>query len=218
MSFTNTLETALLDKEYGAVDYTPPATLFAALFTVVGADDGTGFTEVSGGAYARVAVTNNATNFPSANPKQNANAITFPTATANWQTGSDRIRGMGFFTASSGGTLRSYGYLCDQLVPIAVGLNTGDIVHAPGHSFVNGTAVVVWAPAGSTLPTGLATNTTYYVINVSGSNFQLSATVGGAAINITADGAMIIARDRSTVVNIGDTPSFSASGVSILLD
>ena len=35
------------------------------------------------------------------------------------------------------------------------------------------------------LPSGLSTNTTYYVINVSGTTFNLSLTQGGAAINTT---------------------------------
>ncbi len=48
--------------------------------------------EPSGGAYARVAVTNNTTNFPASTAsgtgyqKQNGTAITFPQATANWGT------------------------------------------------------------------------------------------------------------------------------------
>jgi hypothetical protein len=48
--------------------------------------------EPSGGAYARVAVTNNATNFPAATAsadyyqKQNGTAITFPQASASWGT------------------------------------------------------------------------------------------------------------------------------------
>ena len=40
-----------------------------------------------------------------------------------------------------------------------------------------------------TLPTGLSTNTTYYVVNASGTTFNVSLTSGGAAINTTATGS-----------------------------
>lgn len=51
-------------------------------------------------------------------------------------------------------------------------------------TLANGSPVIL-ANSGypSALPTGLTPGTTYYVINASGSTFNLSATVGGAAIN-----------------------------------
>jgi len=60
--------------------FTKPATVYVALFV--------GSTEVSGGSYARIAVTNNATNWPNAASGQKANGttITFPAPTANWGT------------------------------------------------------------------------------------------------------------------------------------
>src|SRR5579859_4367141 len=86
----------LLDHLLGKTTYTAPATLyFALMLTSPDGSAGSG-TEVSGGSYARVGVTNDATHFPGAslaNPsvKANALAITFPTATGNWGTaGLDR--------------------------------------------------------------------------------------------------------------------------------
>lgn len=85
---------------FGRVSYQGPATLYAAL--IVGATDGlTGGTEATGGSYARVAITNNQTNFPAANPTVNANVITWPTSSAAWGT----VNAVRFFDASSGGTL-----------------------------------------------------------------------------------------------------------------
>lgn len=87
------LEKVVLDLVLGGGAFTKPATVYVALSTAVYSDAATGaaMTEVTGGAYARVAVTNNATNFPNATgtaptQKQNAVAITFPTATAAWGT------------------------------------------------------------------------------------------------------------------------------------
>jgi len=104
-SFSDFTEQKLLDHLLGATSYTPPATLYFALFTSAPSDSGGG-TEVSGGSYARVGVTNNTTNFPNASgtsptSKANGTAITFPTASANWGT----VVAVGIFDASSGGNL-----------------------------------------------------------------------------------------------------------------
>ena len=81
------LENELLDHVLGGGDYSRPATVYVALYTVAPTDTGGG-TEVSGGSYARVAVTNNATNWPAASggAKANGTVITFPKATAAWGT------------------------------------------------------------------------------------------------------------------------------------
>lgn len=66
-----------------------PATVYLAAFTAAPDDTGGG-TEVTGGSYARVPVTNDATNFPAATTvsgvgtKVNGLLIAFPTATADW--------------------------------------------------------------------------------------------------------------------------------------
>jgi hypothetical protein len=215
MSLVDATELAILNELFGGTAFAADATLFGALFTTAPADDGSGGVEANYGAYARVSVTNNTTNFPSANPKLNATSVGFPQATSA-QAG--LVKAFGWYTASSGGTLRVWAYLCDQLIPMAVGLATGDLVWAPGHSWVADTKVIVWAPAGSTLPTGLSAGTEYFVRAPSGNSLQLAATAGGSAIDITADGAMIIARSRFTTVNIGDTPSVAANGFSLTLD
>lgn len=107
-SFSNFLELELLDHVFGAAAYTAPATLYFALFTVTPSDSGGG-TEVAGGSYARVGMTNNATNFPAASggAKSNGVAITFPAATAAWGT----VVAMGVFDAGSGGNLLAWGAL-----------------------------------------------------------------------------------------------------------
>jgi hypothetical protein len=100
------LENKILDHVLGGGDYTRLATVYVALFTVTPSDSGGG-TEVSGGAYARVAVTNNATNFPAASggAKSNGTAITFPAASANWGT----VVAFAIMSASSGGVILYWG-------------------------------------------------------------------------------------------------------------
>lgn len=81
------LENEILDHVLGNAAYTAPTTLYFALYTVAPTDAGGG-TEVSGNNYARVAVTNNATNFPAASGgmKQNGTAITWNQASGSWGT------------------------------------------------------------------------------------------------------------------------------------
>lgn len=112
-SKSNFLENELLDHVLGAATYTPPATVYIALFTAAPTDAGGG-TEVSGGSYARVSVTNNDTNWPAASGgiKNNGTEITFPTASANWGT----IVAMGIFDAASGGNLLFWGDLSQSVV------------------------------------------------------------------------------------------------------
>lgn len=215
MSLVDATELAMINELFGGTAFAADATLYAALFTTVPADDGSGGVEANYTSYARVLVTNNTTNFPSANPKLNGTAVAFPQATAAQ---SGQIKGMGWYTLSSGGTLRSWSYLCDRLVAMAIAIAASDLIWAPGHNFSNNDLVIVWAPSGVTLPAGLVAGTEYYVVNVSGNSLQLSLTSGGSAINITADGAMIIARSRFTTVNNGDTPSVAISGFSLSLD
>lgn len=215
MSLIDATELLIVNELFGGTAFAADATLFAELFTVVPADDGSGGTEANYAGYARVSVTNNATNFPSANPKLNGTAVNFPQATGA-QAGT--IKALGWNTASTAGTIRAIARLVDTVVPFAVGLNAGDIVWAPGHAFTNDMQVVMWAPAGATLPTGYSADTPYFVISVSGNSFQLSLTQGGAAVVITVDGAMSIGRSRHTSVNIGDTPSVAVNGFSLTMD
>jgi hypothetical protein len=85
------LENRILDHFLGGVASSAPATVYVALFTTAPNDASTGTSpspgvEVSGGNYARAAVTNNATNWPNASggAKSNGTAITFATPSANW--------------------------------------------------------------------------------------------------------------------------------------
>lgn len=104
------LENEINDHVLGGAEYTRPATVYFALYTVAPTESGGG-TEVStsGTAYARAAVTNDATNFPasSGGVKSNGTAIGFPTATASWGT----VVAFGVFDAASGGNLLYFGNL-----------------------------------------------------------------------------------------------------------
>ena len=80
--FSNYLENALINAVLRNTTYTSPATVYVSLYTTDPTDADTG-TEVSGGSYARTAVTMGA---PSDGVSTNSADVTFPTATASWGT------------------------------------------------------------------------------------------------------------------------------------
>ena len=80
--FSDFLENALINAVLRNTTYTSPATVYVSLYTTDPTDADTG-TEVSGGSYARTAVTMGA---PSNGVSTNSADVTFPTATASWGT------------------------------------------------------------------------------------------------------------------------------------
>jgi len=64
--------------------------------------------------------------------------------------------------------------------------NATNILTSAGHTLTNGDQIRL---AGSDLPNGLNATTTYYVVGVSGNNFQVSASLGGAAVTFSDDGS-----------------------------
>lgn len=108
MPTSNYLGNLLLDAVLGDTPYNAPNTLYLALFTAAPTPSTTG-TEVTGGSYARVAITNDVTNFPAAASKTKANdlALTFAAATAGWGT----VVAVGLFDALTVGNLLVYATL-----------------------------------------------------------------------------------------------------------
>jgi hypothetical protein len=107
MSKSNYLENAVIDHVLRGVAFPALGTnLFVALFTAAPSDAGGG-TEVTGGAYARVAVARATTAWAApadnAGSQQTSNsaAVTFPTPTANWGT----VVAIGIFDAATLGNL-----------------------------------------------------------------------------------------------------------------
>ena len=86
---------------------TKPTTVYVALCTTIPTSSTAG-TEVTGGGYARVAVTTSATNFTIATDVATSGiAITFPAATASWGT----VVAYQFYDAATAGNPLFYGTL-----------------------------------------------------------------------------------------------------------
>jgi len=119
MSFTNFLETEILDHVFGGSAYTAPATHYLALYTAAPGETGGG-TEVttSGTAYARQTVAFTTTG----NTTSNNAPVEYPTATATF----GNVTHVGVFDASTGGNLMAYATLSSSKT-----IDTGDVFRVP---------------------------------------------------------------------------------------
>lgn len=118
------------------------------------------------------------------------NAVTgmiFPYAGTGAPTGFLLTDGASFdmdtYPTLAGVLLGRYGYGTGQTFTANA---STDIITATTHGLSNGNILVLTST--SALPGGLSANTVYYVISVTTNTFQLSATSGGSAINITDTG------------------------------
>jgi hypothetical protein len=111
---SNYLEDALINATLRATTYTSVATVYVSLWTSDPTDAGSG-TEVSGGSYARTAVTFAA---PSNGTSLNSADVVFPTATSSWGT----VGWIGINDASTSGNL-----LYHTALDLAKTIDSGDI-------------------------------------------------------------------------------------------
>jgi hypothetical protein len=113
------LENAELNWLKGTAFPTAPTTVYVALFTTnPTADDGTGAVEVSGGSYARAAITTSsgwsAISGSGTSPHQisNSGVVTFATPSANWGS----VIGIAVYDASTAGNLLYWNSITPQTI------------------------------------------------------------------------------------------------------
>ena len=117
MSFTNFLETEILDHVFAGAAYTAPSTLYLGLFTAAPGEAGGG-TELSGNGYTRKAIAFTT----SGDTTSNNAAVEFPTATGTWGT----VTHVGVFDASTSGNLMVYATLSASKT-----VASGDVFRVP---------------------------------------------------------------------------------------
>jgi len=108
------LENALINATLRNTSYTSPSTVYVGLYTSDPTDANTG-TEVSGGSYARVAVTMGS---PSDGVSLNTAAVEFPQASGSWGT----VGWIGILDASTSGNL-----LYHTALDVSKTISSGDI-------------------------------------------------------------------------------------------
>jgi hypothetical protein len=88
-----------------------------------------------------------------------------------------------------------------------------------GGSVANGTMVALSAPPSpQVLPGGFTAGTVYYVVNASGSTFELSATSGGSAINSTSAGAGWVSQVVQQYLRAVTTGTFTSATFAALVN
>lgn len=117
MSFTNDLETRVLQWALTNGSPTRPTAWYVGLFTAAPGEAGGG-TEASGGSYAREAVTFTV----SGNLATNSAAIEWPTATGTWGT----ITHVAVFDALTSGNMLVYASLTSSKT-----IASGDVLRIP---------------------------------------------------------------------------------------
>lgn len=116
---SNYLENKVIDWLLRGQSFAPPATVYVALLTAAPNDAGGG-TEVSGGSYARQAITSSMANWAGTQSSgsttassgtngttSNNNPVTFPSPTANWGV----VTHVAIYDASTSGNLLFYAAL-----------------------------------------------------------------------------------------------------------
>ena len=111
---SNYLENALINATLRNTTYTSPSVVYAGLFTSDPTDAGSG-TEVTGGSYARKAMTFGA---PSDGASVNSGAVEFDQATGDWGT----ITHFAIFDALTTGNMLYHGALTASKT-----IETGDV-------------------------------------------------------------------------------------------
>jgi hypothetical protein len=159
----------------------------------------TGANEVSGGtpAYTSKAITYGVSTAGEARQIiSGATTFDVPPCTVRWVTVWDSANML--FVSPNGGAPREFS------AELA-----SNVLTVPAHGWADDDPIVFYM---STPPAGLTAGTVYYVINSTVDTFQVSATVGGAAINLTAQAAddCVVSKITETVYAAQDTHTISA--------
>lgn len=101
--------------------------------------------------------------------------------------------------------------------PKAFTATTADTLTVPGHTLIVGDRAVAYEAPGAVLPTGLTRGVVVYVKTVSGNDITLSATSGGATLDITAAGAGVVQRLTPLSIGEGVKPTIAIGAMTVKL-
>lgn len=194
--------------------YTPVATVYVSLHT---GDPGlVGSNEVTGGTYTRQAAGFTAA---ASSHTDNASLLSFTLMPAVAAPG---VTYAGVWDAATVGNFLYGGPLtpASQVTFACTALASSDVITTQAvHGLTTNDTVEFETAEGTAVPTGLTAGTVYYVIatGLTTTAFEVSATQGGAAINITADGGAIVRKVSGKTTNAGDTFQIAAGDLDLLL-
>ena len=142
----------------------------------------------------------------------NANTLSFPKCTVA-AVEVELFFGLGTASSGAGKLLMSapLGSLSGPFVAEA----DDDTIICKGHGLQVDDRCAVMATVGKALPGNVAAGTVYWVKTVSGDTITISTTQGGAAVNISSDGAGELFKVVRQTVDINITPKFAAGALTI---
>lgn len=218
MSKTNGFENSLLALRFNATAISniadnaassPNTNVYVSLHDTWPGEAGSQTTgEVAYTNYARVAVSRSSGGWTvSGNSVSPASQIVFPSCGASGATANF----VGVGRSSSGAGTLDYCFPIGAAPTIVVGLAT-DTLTSIAHGLAVDDPVVLFPAFANALPTGITEGTVYYVKTAPDADtFTLSATIGGATMNITAAGAGIIQKITPYVITSGVTPTLTTA-------
>lgn len=160
--------------------------------------------------YARVAIARSGAGFvvtnSSVSPAANAD---FPQAGAGANEVATHFAVVN--TVSGAGIILYKGVIGGAAKPFTA--DTADLITCPAHGLAQDDRVVFEALEGLSLPTGLTEGTRYWVIatGLTTDAFKVSATQGGAAVDVTASGAGLAQKSSPITVLPNVTPRLTTS-------
>lgn len=214
--FTTFLSDDILIAYFDGGAPSDPVTAFAALLTVVTNHEAGTVTETTYTGYARQALSFGAAS-AGLNGRQLATdiATTFPQKT---NAGTDTMIAVGIYTLVTAGNLMAI-IMLDGGDPVPfTAASVGDVFTSPAHAFANDDRCRIVAVAGGSLPTGVTEDVTYWIVGVSGITFQLSLTMGGAAIVLTTNGDGIAQPSLPKDIGLNDIPEFAIGALVVASD
>jgi hypothetical protein len=177
---TDACKNGMLDSAVAAALLTTPFLSLHTGFPPAGGNELTGGSP----AYARKSITWAAA---AAGAKSISASVVFDVAAGT------TVRAVGNYDASTAGTQKCWspaGASARRAIAVTAADLAGNTIQSPAHGLAAGNSVLFWATIGAALPTGLAEDTEYFVIaaGLTADVFEVSTTLGGSAVDITAIG------------------------------
>jgi len=207
--FTDRVSRGILGHIVGKTAIFALPQCYIGLFTGVGVDAGSGFAEVSGGGYARVATTGADWSAPGGSAPStvnNANSIVFPTSSANWGT----VIAFGLYDAVTAGNLMAWDFFgnCDW-APVTISAGTPGIFTQKAHGYLAGDSVIYTTEFGGVNPGGAVIAGTIMTV--------ASPTVDSynVGINTSTTGSGMVRKMSPQLIVSGVQPTFAPASLTI---
>jgi hypothetical protein len=191
-------------------------TTYLALFTAVGTDGGTGFTEVSGNNYSRVATSGdwNAASGSAPSTITNGSALAFSTPGGSWGT----VIAWGIYDASSAGNLLAWDYLGNYpWLPAFVTSASPGVLDVKAHGYSNGDGVVFSNEYGGTAPSFSQSSFAGLLTVANSTTDSFTVTNSSTGVNTSSTGSGMVRKVASQSVAANVVVTFASSALTLSL-